>query len=151
MSTSRKLALTGVFLLGLFDIIVGIVRVITVESVSYKDQSYDEEPSVEWIRAETSIAIIVACLPICPSILRKALPRSMRSFHKRSRDSSKDRREIHPSHDDQLQLVESAWPHTSKVSTSGLNGSARSDSDVEALSNGALSLQKPDDNVVHVT
>lgn len=152
MSTSRKIALTGVFLLGLFDIAVGIVRVVTVANVSYVDQSWGEEPAVEWILTETSVAIIVACLPICPPIFRKALPVNMRSFHKNSNNSSQhNKKGYYQSREDHFQLVGNLSMGKNTAITKGSLKRSPSNSDVDAISDHNLQdIQDSESGHVHV-
>ncbi|KAL9078854.1 MAG: hypothetical protein Q9157_002224 [Trypethelium eluteriae] len=139
MSTSRKIALTGVFLLGLFDIAVGIVRVVTVVNVSYVDQSWGEEPAVEWILTETGVAIVVACLPICPPIFRKALPASMRSFHKHSNNSFQgNKKGYYQSQEDHFQLVGNLSGGKNTAFAKGPVGRSTSESEGDANSDGVV-------------
>lgn len=75
---SNKVALTCIFGLGIFDIGVGVGRVITVLQVDPNDFTWTEVPALQWLAIEPSIAIIVACLCVCRPLLEKVLPRSWR-------------------------------------------------------------------------
>lgn len=76
---SSKIALTLIFGLGIFDIGVGVGRLVTVLQVDEKDFTWTEVPAIEWLALEPSIAIIVACLCVCRPLLERVLPYRWRS------------------------------------------------------------------------
>ena len=71
---SGKLALTSIFGLGIFDIGVGVARLVTVLQVDEKDPTWSEVPALQWLAIEPSIAIIVACLIVCRPLMEKLRP-----------------------------------------------------------------------------
>ncbi len=75
MPRSNKIAVTLIFGLGIFDIGVGIGRLVTVLQVQEADFTWTEVPALEWLAIEPSIAIIVACLCVCKPLLDKLLPK----------------------------------------------------------------------------
>ncbi|KAL9003589.1 MAG: hypothetical protein Q9188_003555 [Gyalolechia gomerana] len=74
MRLGTKIALSMIFALGIFDIIVSIVRITYVVEVSFKDVTYEDYRAQIWTVVEISIAIIVACLPICRVVLKHFIP-----------------------------------------------------------------------------
>lgn len=61
------------------DIVVSIVRVVTVTQIDYTDLGYSVVPAFIWALAEPAIAIIVACLPACRPLLSRLLPAHVRN------------------------------------------------------------------------
>lgn len=78
MPRSNKVALTCIFGLGIFDIGVGVGRLITILQVDETDFTWSEVPALEWLAIEPSIAIVVSCMCVCRPLLEKLLPRSWR-------------------------------------------------------------------------
>ncbi|KAL9039470.1 MAG: hypothetical protein Q9180_002510, partial [Flavoplaca navasiana] len=78
MPRSNKVALTCIFGLGIFDIGVGVGRVITILQVDPQDFTWTQVPALQWLAIEPSIAIIVACLCVCRPLLEKILPKRRR-------------------------------------------------------------------------
>ncbi len=74
---SSKFALTCIFGLGIFDIGVGVGRVITVVQVD-EDWTWSQAPALQWSAIEPSIAIVVSCMCICRPLLDRILPQSWR-------------------------------------------------------------------------
>lgn len=74
MRLATKIALSMVFALGIFDIIISIVRITYVTKVNFHDVTYDDYNAQVWTVVEVSIAIIVACLPICRVVIQHFLP-----------------------------------------------------------------------------
>lgn len=62
---SNKIALTGVFALGILDIVVGILRIITIVQLNLEDPTWSEAAPLYWVITEPSISIMVVSLPIC--------------------------------------------------------------------------------------
>lgn len=77
MPRSNKVALTCIFGLGIFDIGVGVGRVITILQVD-KDFTWSEAPALQWLAIEPSIAIVVSCMCVCRPLLERLLPKSWR-------------------------------------------------------------------------
>ena len=53
------------------DIAISIVRITTVVNVDLADITYTDYPSQIWSLVEVSVAIIVACLPVCRTIIER--------------------------------------------------------------------------------
>ena len=78
---SAKIGLTLIFGLGLFDVGVGIARVVTIFQIDPKDYPWTGVPAIQWLIVEPSIAMVVVCLCVCRPLLEKLLPRvSMPQF-----------------------------------------------------------------------
>ncbi|VBB71324.1 Putative protein of unknown function [Podospora comata] len=74
LPTSQKLALMGVFALGLFTTITSILRMTTLNfSSTSPDITFDIDSSI-WTMIEQNLAIICACLPVCRLPLSYILP-----------------------------------------------------------------------------
>lgn len=71
---SNKIALTAIFAFGFLDIIVGIIRLVTVIIIDFNDASYSETSAVYWIIIEPSISIMVVSLPLCRPLFDKLVP-----------------------------------------------------------------------------
>ena len=94
MPRSSKIAISLIFSLGIFDIGVGVGRLITVLKVDERDFTWTEVPALEWIAVEPSIGILVACLCVCRPLMEKLWPkRWMHAFS--SRKSGKTTGEDH--------------------------------------------------------
>ena len=78
MLRSSKIAISLVFGLGIFDIGVGIGRLVTVLQVKEDDFTWTEVPALELLAIEPSIAITVACLCVCRPLMDNLLPKSWR-------------------------------------------------------------------------
>lgn len=78
MPRSNKVALTCIFGLGIFDIGVGVGRVITILQVDENDFTWSEVPALEWLAVEPSIAIVVSCMCVCRPLLERHLPKRWR-------------------------------------------------------------------------
>jgi hypothetical protein len=77
MPRSNKVALTLIFGLGIFDIGVGVGRLVTVLQVD-EDFTWSQVPALQWLAIEPSIAIIVACLCVCRPLMEKLRPKGWR-------------------------------------------------------------------------
>ncbi|KAK0732395.1 hypothetical protein B0T21DRAFT_393906 [Apiosordaria backusii] len=74
LPASQKLALMGVFALGLFTTITSILRMTTLNlSSTSPDITFDIDSSI-WTMIEQNLAIICACLPVCRLPLSYILP-----------------------------------------------------------------------------
>ncbi|KAI9044674.1 uncharacterized protein KD926_011644 [Aspergillus affinis] len=71
---AQKIALTFTFALGLFDVVVAIVRLISLMAAfGHWDLTYDYAQGFMWSIIEVSVGIICTCLPTMFIILRTAL------------------------------------------------------------------------------
>ena len=78
MPRSSKIAISLVFGLGIFDIGVGIGRLVTVLQVKEDDFTWTEVPALELLAIEPSIAITVACLCVCRPLMDNLMPKRWR-------------------------------------------------------------------------
>ena len=66
------------------DIVVGVIRIITIVHVDFQDETWAAVPSIQWILVEPGIAIVVACSCVLRPVIQKLTPRglfsSMRSI-----------------------------------------------------------------------
>jgi len=70
---SKKLTLTGIFLLGSFVVVVSIIRATYVSAVSLTDGSWADSYSAMWSVVETCLAIVAACLPVLRPVFNKVM------------------------------------------------------------------------------
>lgn len=89
MPRSNKIALTCIFGLGIFDIGVGVARVVTILQVD-QDFTWSEAPALQWLAIEPSIAIVVSCMCVCRPLLDRFLPRSWRINSSSGRSTGDD-------------------------------------------------------------
>ncbi|KAL9069863.1 MAG: hypothetical protein Q9157_006014 [Trypethelium eluteriae] len=91
MSFKRKLAVSGVFALGLVDISAAIARAVEISRLSERNITEMIVAAEIWTYTEVGIAIMVACLPPCGVFFRKQrqqrTPRSSQSFKLSARSS----------------------------------------------------------------
>ena len=106
---SSKIALTVIFGLGIFDIGVGVGRLVTLLQVDVKDSTYTEVSAMVLFLVEPSIAIVVACLCVCRPLLEEILPRSWRQALTSNRLG-----------DDHIKLVN--WKGASPLFTADIRG-----------------------------
>lgn len=78
MQMAAKIAISMFFALGVFDIVVSIVRISYVVKVDFADVTYADFQAQIWTTIEVSVAIIVACLPLCRVIVEH-VPRRFKS------------------------------------------------------------------------
>jgi len=78
MPRTSKIAITLIFGLGIFDIGVGVGRLVTVLQVDEQDFTWSEAPALQWLTIEPSIAIVVACLCVCRPLMENLWPRRWR-------------------------------------------------------------------------
>ncbi|KAL8659359.1 MAG: hypothetical protein Q9226_000479 [Calogaya cf. arnoldii] len=91
LNRSKKIAVSGVFLLGSFVCVASIVRFYYLEQISRNDPTWGNVNSGIWTTVESSIGIISACLPIMAPILRTkvvAVATSVFCFKKSSQTSN---------------------------------------------------------------
>ncbi|KAL9097922.1 MAG: hypothetical protein Q9165_000248 [Trypethelium subeluteriae] len=95
MSVKRKLAVSGVFALGLVDISAAIARAVEISKLSERNITETIVAAEIWTYTEVGIAIIVACLPPCGVFFHKRrqqrTPQSSHSFKLSSRSSKLSR------------------------------------------------------------
>ncbi|KAL8854181.1 MAG: hypothetical protein Q9198_010935, partial [Flavoplaca austrocitrina] len=70
MEQSKKIAVTGVFLLGSFVCVASAIRFYYLEQIDRWDPTWGNVNSLIWTNIEPSVGIICACLPIMAPILR---------------------------------------------------------------------------------
>lgn len=76
--TNQKIALAGVFCLGIFVVITSCLRVTTLDVLATSpDVTYDIE-NVMWTIIEPNVAVICACLPMLRTFIVRVFP-SLRS------------------------------------------------------------------------
>lgn len=135
---SSKIALTLIFGLGIFDIGVGIGRLVTVLQVDEKDFTWTEVPALEWLAIEPSIAIIiVACLCVCRPLLEQLLPNRWRQTLASSSRSKRD---------DHIKLVSgksgTVYTTAGVGIVSGAGSLATSQPEPEEMQDGAVYVRK---------
>ena len=81
MPSLQKLGLIGLFTLGTFDIIVGIIRIPANLKVDFQgDLTYTGGESLFWSAMEPGVAIILTSAVIFQPLFARALPKSLRSY-----------------------------------------------------------------------
>ncbi|OJJ78179.1 hypothetical protein ASPBRDRAFT_37377 [Aspergillus brasiliensis CBS 101740] len=75
LSKARKRQLSLVFLLGAFICVASIIRVIVVAELDMNDESYSLLLVALWNVVELDCAIICACLPMVPTVLKDVFGR----------------------------------------------------------------------------
>ncbi|KAK7733129.1 hypothetical protein SLS53_008317 [Cytospora paraplurivora] len=71
--TRRKVQLTSIFLLGIFVVVVSIVRVTYVENVSFTDGFWANSYAAMWSVVENCVAIVAACLPVMRPVINQII------------------------------------------------------------------------------
>ncbi|KAK3170138.1 hypothetical protein OEA41_009524 [Lepraria neglecta] len=81
MRTSKKLALSGIFVLGSFVCIAGIVRIPLLLELKEYDVTWTITNAGIWINVECNIGIVSACLPVMWPLIKRipSLPKSVSS------------------------------------------------------------------------
>jgi len=81
MKTSRKLAIGGIFILGSFVCVAGIVRLPFLAELKLYDVTWTIVNAGIWINVECNIGIVSACLPVMGPLLKHipSLPKSISS------------------------------------------------------------------------
>ncbi|KAL8713855.1 MAG: hypothetical protein Q9220_002000 [cf. Caloplaca sp. 1 TL-2023] len=74
MRLATKVALSTIFAIGIFDIIVSIIRITYVTRVDFSDVTYEDYNAQIWTVVEISVAIIIACLPLCRVVIEHCFP-----------------------------------------------------------------------------
>ncbi|ERF70232.1 hypothetical protein EPUS_00420 [Endocarpon pusillum Z07020] len=70
MSTRKKRALSGVFLLGGFVCISSLLRIVSLRDIDNNDITYTLVTTGVWTSTETPLAIVCACLPTLPAYFK---------------------------------------------------------------------------------
>ncbi|KAI4239250.1 MAG: hypothetical protein LQ349_000505 [Xanthoria aureola] len=76
---SKKIGVLGIFLLGSFVCIAGIVRFFYIKQIVPLDLTWTQTNTAIWSTIEPSIGIVSACLPIMGPVLRSRTIREIRS------------------------------------------------------------------------
>lgn len=153
---SSKIALTFIFGLGIFDIGVGIGRLVTVLQVDIKDPTWTEVPALSWLAVEPSIAILVACLCVCRPLLEFLLPRRFRKLGSHTEKTFRSTRSgrgggglpgISPTAEDRSALVNHPQTFTHAMASVGdkhvgEDGGADSSGELEEMQEGIVHVRK---------
>ncbi len=133
MPRSSKVALTLIFGLGIFDIGIGIGRLVTVLQVKESDFTWSEVPALELLAVEPSIAIVVACMCVCRPLMEKVLPKRWRQTLGSGRSG-----------EDSIKLVNKKNPRnpTGVGSSSGAFSDATSQPEPEHLQDGVVHVRR---------
>lgn len=78
-SLRRKIQLTSIFLLGIFVVVVSIIRVTYVDTVSFTDGFWSNSYAAMWSVVENCVAIVAACLPIMRPVFNQLIYGSLHS------------------------------------------------------------------------
>ncbi|KAL8671650.1 MAG: hypothetical protein Q9168_003856 [Polycauliona sp. 1 TL-2023] len=70
MKRSKKVAVSGVFLLGSFVCVASMIRFYYLEQINRDDPTWGNVNSTIWTTIESSVGIISACLPVMAPFLR---------------------------------------------------------------------------------
>lgn len=70
LSTTRKVLLSLVFMLGAFVCVVSIVRIVSLLTVDIANLTYTLTVPGIWTLVELNMSIICSCLPVLPSLIR---------------------------------------------------------------------------------
>lgn len=68
---------------------IGIVRIVTVYNIDYKDFSYSATTASNWAFAESGVAIMTACGPILRPLFDRMMPKTFLSSHRTGHTSSR--------------------------------------------------------------
>ncbi|KAL8702705.1 MAG: hypothetical protein Q9201_004126 [Fulgogasparrea decipioides] len=74
IAARQKLELSGMFLLGLFVCITGIMRVLAYKPTQLADSTYSGVGSMTWSIVEQGIGIVCACLPTLRPLMGSVTP-----------------------------------------------------------------------------
>lgn len=109
----HRLSLCGVFALGILDIIVSIVRVVSTLKIDFEDFTWSGVSAIEWALVEPGIAILVASSlvlrPVVDKLIHRCkLPRKIRKKGNYSNIEKGIKVQPHDAAiDDQMELVHS--------------------------------------------
>ncbi|KAL8751868.1 MAG: hypothetical protein Q9199_006134, partial [Rusavskia elegans] len=88
MQRRRKIAISGIFILGSFAVIGSIIRVPLLHQLNVADASYTTTSSGLWLNVEISIGIVSSCLPLLRPLGARAVPSQIRSRFSKGRTGS---------------------------------------------------------------
>ncbi|KAM5360512.1 hypothetical protein ACJZ2D_013688 [Fusarium nematophilum] len=74
-----KMALFGIFSIGIVSVIFAILRLFSLRSIDFGDFSYTVPEVITWTYAETGVVILVACCPLLRPIFDKTFTRFLSS------------------------------------------------------------------------
>lgn len=137
MPRSSKVAISLIFGLGIFDIGVGVGRLVTVLQVKEQDFTWTETPALEWLAIEPSIAILVACLCVCRPLMEKLWPKRW-AYRLSGGKSGKSTGEDHV----KLVSAKNGTAHGTTRVDIGTGGDSTTASEMD--------LEEPQKNAVHV-
>ncbi|KAF7590613.1 hypothetical protein BBP40_002608 [Aspergillus hancockii] len=110
----QKMALTGVFALGVFVLVTSILRLRSLLVISEStDPTYDNPDAATWSAVECNVAIICASLPSTRNLISRLVPRmfSTRGNGYRTRTTNGYLNPVTPTHDRNFQtsVAADAW------------------------------------------
>ncbi|KAL8787211.1 MAG: hypothetical protein Q9213_002322 [Squamulea squamosa] len=91
MQTRKKIAITGIFILGSFAALGSIIRVPFLHQLNLNDASYSTVNTGVWLNVEIAIGILSASLPLMRPLFSRAFPSQLRSRWSRSRTNGSQR------------------------------------------------------------
>ncbi|MCJ1463094.1 hypothetical protein MMC07_001699 [Pseudocyphellaria aurata] len=80
LSTSKKLEISGIFLLGSFTCIASLIRIVTIGNIREQDFAYSSQTPYLWSHLEPATAIWCACLVTYRPLFRDLCSRFQRIF-----------------------------------------------------------------------
>ncbi|KAI9760262.1 MAG: hypothetical protein M4579_001776 [Chaenotheca gracillima] len=86
---ANKIALSSVFGLGLFTIIIGILRVVALVTIDFSDFSYSAKGIFIWSDLEPGIGIVVACGPLLRPLFEKIFPAAAAAIGRHTHTNNK--------------------------------------------------------------
>ncbi|KAL8868716.1 MAG: hypothetical protein Q9174_004804 [Haloplaca sp. 1 TL-2023] len=120
ISSRNKLELSGMFLLGLFVCIAGVLRVLAYKPTQLADSTYSGVGSMTWSIVEQGIGVVCACLPTLRPLLVRIVPSHSRQNTKNSSSIGMDNFRGGTHHSDMHGGGKSAWkPSDDSESTVG--------------------------------
>ncbi|KAF7550135.1 hypothetical protein G7Z17_g5908 [Cylindrodendrum hubeiense] len=81
-----KMALFGIFGIGIVSVIFAIVRLISLRKIDFDDFSYSVPEVITWTYAECGVVILVACSPLLRPIFDKLFRRFLSSAKRTDQD-----------------------------------------------------------------
>ncbi|KAI9876590.1 MAG: hypothetical protein M1830_006168 [Pleopsidium flavum] len=80
MATSRKVQVTGIFMLGGFTTLASIIRLFSLDKVSFTDASWADVGGNLWSTVELCMGIVSACLPTLGPIGKVFFPKRQKKY-----------------------------------------------------------------------
>ncbi|KAH8588161.1 hypothetical protein B0O99DRAFT_747042 [Bisporella sp. PMI_857] len=98
MPIRQKVTVCGIFLLGGFVVLSGVVRIIAMFNAlkPNPDRSYERAPAFYWATIETGVGIVSACLPTMRPLLSRSGPESIIRSVQRKIQSTLSRTKLVP-------------------------------------------------------